>query len=388
MNEWRDVMAAARLALAGRPMAAGERLRRGLGGSRDMAEATRAGAEWLRRAMPAPGAAAPPAASWAAPGRPATPSPAPDVTGAPKASAFKAPVFKPPASRAASSGVPGEGAFLERSYSGPAGSRPYRLYVPGGARSGPMPLVVMLHGCTQSPEDFAAGTRMNVLAEAAGVLVAYPAQTKAANCQKCWNWFSRADQARDGGEPAIVAGIVREVMAGFPVDPRRIFVAGLSAGGAAAAVLGQTHPDLFAAVGVHSGLPAGAASDVSSAMAAMRQGPSGRAAAPGGALLPTIVFHGDADSTVNPVNGARIAAAASGPGWREEVEAGSVPGGHPWTRTVHRTPDGAAVLEHWVVRGAGHAWSGGDRTGSYTDPRGPDASREMLRFFLEHPRAA
>ncbi|RVU15049.1 extracellular catalytic domain type 1 short-chain-length polyhydroxyalkanoate depolymerase [Methylobacterium oryzihabitans] len=269
----------------------------------------------------------------------------------------------------------------ERSFAGTAGQRGYKLYVPGGYRGQPVPLVVMLHGCTQNPDDFAAGTGMNRIAEAETFLVAYPAQTAAANHARCWNWFNTADQGRDRGEAAIVAGLTRAVMAEFAIDPRRVYVAGLSAGGAAAANLGAAYPDLYAAVGVHSGLCAGAAHDLPSAMMAMRQG---AAAAPqGGALAPTIVFHGARDTTVHPRNGAQVIAAAAVVELRRE--AGQVSGGHSWQRTIYRDAQGRPDFEHWVIEGSGHAWSGGDPAGSYTDPHGPDASREMWRFFAEHP---
>ncbi|MGI4977162.1 MAG: extracellular catalytic domain type 1 short-chain-length polyhydroxyalkanoate depolymerase [Janthinobacterium lividum] len=266
-------------------------------------------------------------------------------------------------------------------------TRPYRLYVPGSYDGRPVPLVVMLHGCTQSAADFAAGTRMNEAAEAQGCLVAWPEQVAAANASRCWRWFEASEQGR-GGEPAIVAGITREVMAEYAVDPARVYVAGLSAGGAAAAVLGAAYPELYAAIGVHSGLACGAARDTVSAMAAMRQARPGRAA---GRAMPAIVFHGDSDSTVHPGNADAVIAQAGGGedgGWTRRVERGQVPGGRAFERVCHAGPGGAVVLEQWTVHGAGHAWSGGSAAGSYTDPKGPDASGEMLRFFLEHPRKA
>jgi len=277
-----------------------------------------------------------------------------------------------------------EGArFEERVFANGAGRRSYKLYVPGSHKGQAMPLVVMLHGCTQSPDDFAAGTRMNELAEEQGFLVAYPAQAKRANASKCWNWFNVADQQRDRGEPSLIAGITREIMDRFAVDPSRVYVAGLSAGGAAAAIMGATYPDLYAAVGVHSGLACGAARDVASAFAAMRQGgtPNGGA----GRVVPTIVFHGDRDTTVHPVNGDHvIAQSKADANLRASVESGRSPGGVSYTRTVQSDGDGRPVLEQWVLHGTGHAWSGGSSAGTYTDPRGPDASREMLRFFGEH----
>lgn len=281
--------------------------------------------------------------------------------------------------------------FLSESFSGAQGSRPYKLYVPSGYRgSQPVPLIIMLHGCLQSPDDFAAGTRMNEAAERQVCLVAYPAQTASANSSRCWNWFNPADQRRGQGEPAIIAGIARRIMEGYAVDPRRVYVAGLSAGGAEAAVLAETYPDLFAAVGVHSGLACGAATDMSSALVAMRAGAaSQRRSRPAESAppIPAIVFHGDRDTTVHPSNGDAVAAhAMPGGALRTRAQQGSVVGGHAYTKTVTTDASGRTLLEQWVVHGAGHAWSGGSPSGSYTDPRGPDATAEMLRFFLEHPR--
>jgi poly(hydroxyalkanoate) depolymerase family esterase len=283
-----------------------------------------------------------------------------------------------------------EGArFLSRAHAGPAGGRSYRLYVPVSAQDRPRGLIVMLHGCRQDPDDFATGTAMNRVAEAHGLLVAYPAQDGAANPAACWSWFNPGDQRRGAGEPAIIAGIAQEIVAEFGVDPGAVFAAGLSAGGAMAAVLGEAYPDVFAAVGVHSGLPTGAASDVVSAFAAMRDG-SGRAATgrrdgrrDGGAgpRPRVIVFHGEADATVHPANARRIVlAAAEGKAAREER--GVSAGGRAYARSVFADADGAETVELWLVEGAGHAWSGGAAAGSFTDPAGPDASAEMARFFL------
>jgi poly(hydroxyalkanoate) depolymerase family esterase len=283
------------------------------------------------------------------------------------------------------------GNFISGSYTNHAGTRPYKLYVPTGYAGSALAMIVMLHGCTQTPDDFAAGTRMNALAEERGCFVLYPGQTQAANRSRCWNWFKRGDQRRDKGEPAIIAGMTREVMSRYGIDARKVYVAGLSAGGAMAAVMGATYPDLYAAIGIHSGLAVGSAHDVPSAFAAMRgmPPPPARGAFSGRATraVPVIVFHGDRDKTVHPRNGEQVvsesmdrnAAASNNP----SVERGQVPGGHAYTRTVHTDASGRVILEHWLVHGAGHAWSGGSARGSYTDPRGPDAARAMVRFFYQ-----
>jgi poly(hydroxyalkanoate) depolymerase family esterase len=283
----------------------------------------------------------------------------------------------PQSSGAASIGLPGQ--FIDGSYTNDAGSRDYKLYIPSTYTGAAAPLVMMLHGCSQSADDFALGTGMNALAEEHGCLVVYPAQTSGANASRCWNWFSAVDQQRGQGEPSILAGLTRDIMARYAIDAKRVYVAGLSAGGAMSAILGTQYPELYAAVGVHSGLPFAAAHDLSSAMAAM-QGEFRRHAP--GQGLPVIVFHGDRDTTVHPANGEElIRHRRRHAGDAKAVEPGQVPNGHAYTRTVHRRPDGTIQAEHWVVHGSGHAWSGGDVRGTYTDGKGPNASREMMRFF-------
>ncbi len=284
--------------------------------------------------------------------------------------------------------VPEGAQFGERTFSNKAGARSYKLYVPSSYIGEALPLVVMLHGCTQSPDDFAAGTRMNELAEEHTFLVAYAAQARSANASKCWNWFNEGDQRRDHGEPSILAGITRQIIDNFPIERGRVYVAGLSAGGAAAAILGITYPDLYAGIGIHSGLACGAAADIPSAFAAMRQG--GAAATIKHrrceTIVPTIVFHGDGDRTVNSVNGDQIIAqSGASTNLATEVSRGTAPGGMSYTRTIQMNETGRTLLEQWMLHGAGHAWSGGSTAGSYTEPRGPDASREMVRFFLQQP---
>jgi poly(hydroxyalkanoate) depolymerase family esterase len=299
----------------------------------------------------------------------------------------------------------GSGEFLTRSFSNDAGTRSYKLYVPSSYSSASdeaVALVVMLHGCTQSPDDFAAGTRMNALAERHGFLVVYPAQAPNANGSKCWNWFRGEDQRRDRGEPSLIAGITREVAAAYRIDERKIFVAGLSAGAAMAVILGATYPDIYAAVGAHSGLPYGSAHDVPSAFGAMK-GNGARSARPGPFAgnpaaaradrpMPTIVFHGDSDQTVVVQNGdAIVEHARSGfpdqAAFDASVNHGAATSGRTWRRTVYADSDGHPVVEHWLVHGAGHAWSGGSPEGTFTDGSGPDASAEMIRFFHARARA-
>lgn len=289
-----------------------------------------------------------------------------------------------PAAQPSDSNAAGE--FIAGLFANAAGERTYKLYIPSSYVAGQsLPLLVMLHGCGQGPDDFAAGTRMNRLAEERGCFVLYPAQSSSANHSRCWNWFRREDQGRDRGEPSIIAGLTREIVQRYGIDARRVYVAGLSAGGAMAAVMAVTYPELFAAVGIHSGLACGSAHDLPSALAAMRGMPAVGAVGPSHAT-PTIVFHGDRDKTVHPRNGADVIAQsehrAGGPGGHLASERGQVPGGHSYTRNVHRDAGGRVLLEHWLVHGGGHAWFGGSRAGSYTDARGPDASAEMIRFFF------
>ena len=273
------------------------------------------------------------------------------------------------------------GQFIIGSHTeGTAGSRDYKLFIPPASFTEPLPLVVMLHGCTQNPDDFAAGTSMNDAALKRGFYVLYPAQTQHANSSRCWNWFKHNHQKRGRGEPAVLAGMTKDVMAHYNIDPQRVYVAGLSAGGAMAAILGDTYPDLFAAVGVHSGLATGSATNLQTALSVMQTG-----AAPGFARnmasLPTIVFHGDKDATVNPVNGEQVLAASAGAHQAETTRAKSS-NGRNYTQRVYKESSGRVVAEHWAVHGAGHAWSGGSARGSYTDATGPDATEEMMRFFM------
>ncbi|MDP3652147.1 MAG: PHB depolymerase family esterase [Rhodoferax sp.] len=312
--------------------------------------------------------------------------------------------------------TPGTGKGTETFISGThthAGlTRRYKLYQPPGHQGGkPLPLVVMLHGCTQNPDDFAAGTRMNDQARAQGFFVLYPEQPQEANPSRCWNWFKHNHQQRGRGEPALLTSLTQTVMQEHGMDARRVYVAGLSAGGAMAAIVAAAYPELFAAVGVHSGLPNGSASNVAEALMVMQSGKiqfitppkTAHGGAPPKAPLqpkipiPTIVFHGDQDQTVHPRNGEQVIAAALAgaagadptgtfPPGSARVEQGVSAQGRRYTRSTQHGDRGQALTEHWLVHGAGHAWSGGHGQGSYTDATGPDATREMLRFFFEHPK--
>lgn len=288
----------------------------------------------------------------------------------------------------------GSGGGIARSYGGIT----YLLHVPAGYHQGtPTPLVLMLHGCTQTASDFEAGTQMDEQGDAGGFLVAYPDQPTSANPEKCWNWFLPADQARGSGEPALLAGIVGDVAKDYTIDSKRVFAAGISAGAAMTVILGATYPDVFAGIGVHSGLEYQAATDATSALgAAAYGGPDPKAqgdaafTAMGSAahVVPVIVFHGDADNVVNVVNGQQVvtqwtetdtrAGATVGAGTSQMGSAG----GKTYTHATYGSgPGGKSLLESYVVHGLGHAWSGGSTSGTFTDPNAPDASAIIWAFF-------
>lgn len=303
------------------------------------------------------------------------------------------------------------GTFTQYTYSGSAGSRPYYVYTPTNYQVGTaVPLLVMLHGCTQTPTDFANGTQMNALADQDQFIVVYPQQTSTYNSLSCWNWFQTADQVRGSGEPAIIAGIVQTVeqtSSQWTVDTNRVYVAGMSAGAAMAVIMGATYPDIFAAIGVHSGLEYQAATSQTAASTAQSQGgpdpaTQGQAAynAMGSAarVVPTIDFQGQSDYTVYPVNGDQVIeqwmqtdhlassgtynASFSSP---TTNTSGQVSGGYAYTTQTWNNSNGVEIEEYWKISSMGHAWSGGSSSGSYTDPKGPSATNAMYAFFMNHP---
>ncbi|MCG6121490.1 MAG: PHB depolymerase family esterase [Microvirga sp.] len=287
--------------------------------------------------------------------------------------------------------IPAGAQYLSRSHRSAAGSRGYKIYLPASRPNRPTGLILMLHGCSQNPDDFAVGTRMNALAEKHGLVVAYPAQTKGHNGASCWNWFNPRHQNRDAGEPAILASLTQKLMKEFGLVRDDVFVAGLSAGGAMAAILADVYPDVFSAAGIHSGLHRGAARDVMSAMSAMRSGSASAGGEPGVDVksrpVRRIVFQGEADSTVHPSNAAKIVAAAVGGDTAPSRVGKRSVRGRGYARSHFSGSDGTDMLELWMIEGSGHAWSGGHSAGSYTDAEGPDASVQMVRFFLANSRA-
>jgi poly(hydroxyalkanoate) depolymerase family esterase len=272
----------------------------------------------------------------------------------------------------ADKGVPDGATFEHRQHASSHGSRAYRIFRPTSGR--PIRgLVMMLHGCTQTPADFAVGTGMNAHAEQHGLIVVYPEQTAMHNASRCWNWFRPEDQGRAGGEPAMLADLAASVAATHDVPTDRVFVAGLSAGGAMAAILAQTHPDIFSGAGIHSGLAPRSAKDVVSAFGAMRGEPLSTAEA---MRAPAIIFHGSADTTVAPLNAGRLA------GQLDQTEQRAGDGAKRRFDVLSGRNEAGRAVEVWRIDGAGHAWSGGHPNGTYTDPDGPDASAEMVRFFM------
>ncbi|WP_075791887.1 extracellular catalytic domain type 1 short-chain-length polyhydroxyalkanoate depolymerase [Massilia putida] len=287
--------------------------------------------------------------------------------------------------------------FIARRFASDEGSLQCRLFIPTEYVGEPLPLVVMLHGGGQNASDFAVGTGMNELAEQHNCFVLYPEQSVQANWTMCWNWFEESHHHRGQGEPALIAGAIQEINADYSIDETRVYIAGFSAGGAMAVVLGRTYPELFAAVGCHSGLAHRSAIDHYGAMQAMKDGVEADELSDGTCKvsMPLIAFHGDQDSTVHPKNSLSVVQQyiaghpnkrSNEPGHRSFSTETGIAGGRAFTRYIHMGKGDRILAEHWSIAGAGHAWSGGTQRGSYTDEGGPNASREMLRFFLQRAR--
>jgi poly(hydroxyalkanoate) depolymerase family esterase len=291
---------------------------------------------------------------------------------------------------------PANGEFTSGTHTHADLTRRFKLYIPPVYLGQPLPMVVMLHGCSQGADDFAAGTGMNQRARDGGFFVLYPEQSHDANPNGCWNWFKRAHQQRGIGEPALLASLIQTAIQQHGVDPKRVFIAGMSAGAAMATIMAGGYPELFAAVGVHSGLPTGAVQNMDEAFVLMNRGDATvtqtttDVAPPDHGVgfaqytqKPIIVFHGDQDSTVHPNNGEQVVMAALGGAPKHfHIEQGTSSNGRRYTRRIYTDRRGRVLVDYWLVNGTGHAWSGGSLQGSYTDRHGPDATGEMLRFFF------
>ncbi|MGE3287759.1 MAG: PHB depolymerase family esterase [Pseudonocardia sp.] len=289
------------------------------------------------------------------------------------------------------------GRWLRDVHAGPAGRRVFDVYVPAGRRRGRLPVVLLLHGCLQTADEFAHASRFPQVADRNGVLLVVAHQERYHQPRRCWRWYEAAHQERDAGEPGILAGIVAQVLderERWRADPARVYVAGISAGGAMALILAAAYPDVFAAAGVHSAPPYRAATRLTEALTAM----AGRGSVPhpaaGDRMAPVVCLQGSEDTVVRPANGDRVI---------EQWLAHRAAADHGATRTVRsrrfrgRTADGTRYavrrwytargrvsLEYWSVQGLEHAWSGGQPGGSFADPRGPRAATVMWRFFRRH----
>lgn len=272
--------------------------------------------------------------------------------------------------------------FTSHSLRSVAGSIDYKLYVPQD-RDRELALVLMLHGCTQDPDDLARGTRMNRLADEFGLVVAYPHQPRSANANGCWNWFDPRHQAAGSGEPAKLAALAQVLSTEFDIAPERVFAAGLSAGAAMVDVLAESYPEIFSKVALHSGLERGAAHDVMSAFAAMKGNVAARRDRVSGHFSRKLIIHGTADATVHASNGDRLFAVMRSRYPNSSILVSEIrSAGKTAMRQTLIDSSGRVQAEYMPIDGGGHAWSGGDSTGSFTDPEGPDASREIVSFFL------
>jgi poly(hydroxyalkanoate) depolymerase family esterase len=301
------------------------------------------------------------------------------------------------------SAAPLPGTELSGTFENASGSRRYEGYVPTGARTGtPLPLVVALHGCTQTASDFRDATRLDELAETEKFITVYPEQPAAASPLRCWSWFSPAHQHRGRGEPALIEGITEQVAERWAVDATRVYVTGLSAGGAMAVVMGAAYPHRYAAIAVHSGCQyGGLPCSANGGPDPVRQGALAHQAMGAHArVVPVIVFQGDADTTVPPINAEQVVQQwistndyaddgtrnGSVPTRRYSTISGPAAGGHRYDVDYYVDQAGAPVVERWLVRGMGHAWSGGCVCEPYTDPDAPDATAATYAFFEAHPK--
>ncbi|WP_233274695.1 extracellular catalytic domain type 1 short-chain-length polyhydroxyalkanoate depolymerase [Haladaptatus cibarius] len=299
-----------------------------------------------------------------------------------------------------------KGSYTTETYDG----RTYTKYIPTGADGSAIPLVVMLHGCTQNPDQFKDETQMNEVAERETFAVIYPDQTTSANIRECWNWFQDQHTTRGSGEAELIAGMAQDVMASHSIDDNRVFVAGLSAGAAMVPNLLVAYPDVFAAGGIHSGLVYDVAENVSQATTAMTQGgpdPQQQGTEAYQAMqsngvtdtVPTIVFHGTEDYTVYPINGHQATEQATqtndlaadgtdddSTDYTPDETTNGQSESFSYTVSEYHDSGGETVVEKWIIDGMAHAWSGGAQGGAYTAPGGPDASQQMWDFFAAHPR--
>jgi poly(hydroxyalkanoate) depolymerase family esterase len=304
------------------------------------------------------------------------------------------------------------GTWHSFTYVSSLGARNYFVYTPANYQPGtPVPMIVMLHGCTQTVSDFAAGTQMNALADQKQFIVVYPQQSSLANASLCWNWFYPINQYRNSGEAGIIGGITQVVeqdTTDWTINTHRVYLAGISAGAAMSVILGAAYPDLYAAIGVHSGVEYQAATSAPAAILAQLSGgpdPAGQGDAAYSTMgshahvVPVIVFHGTADTVVAPLNGDQVVQQwmqtdfrASGGSYHASFAApstttpGQVSGGHSYTVRTWNTASGQEIQAYWTINGMGHAWSGGSSAGSFTDPAGPSATQALYTFFMNYTR--